>query len=246
MYNYPGTTTAIPTAQPPVATFVGLQNGSGLTTFEENPPSLVGLDSTLQENGLGMAITRTLAKINLLHRSLWRGLYKNFRILHVGIIIIYIFSMILFMTLVSTMNFYYYYYFMGPGIFTPCFIIALLVLRQRLVTQNHNLYTQRIQILQEFNTRYQSRGLYLEWQDAYATPVVVVSNGRVAQRYRPALAGYMAIHLKVNPSIRGQPQPQMNHQMFYQPANPQASYSGFQAPPPTYDHATAPTPAQKY
>ena len=82
MYNYPGTTTAIP----PVATFVGLQNGSGLTTFDENPPSLVGLDSTLQENGLGMAITRTLAKINLLHRSLWRGLYKNFRILHVGII----------------------------------------------------------------------------------------------------------------------------------------------------------------
>ena len=55
----------------------------------------------------------------------------------------------------------------------------------------------------------------------------------------------MAIHLKVNPSIRGQPQLQTNHQ-FYQPANPQASTSGLQAPPPTYEDATAPTSAPKY
>ena len=92
MYNYPRTTTAIPAAQPPVATFVGKHTTglwkfqNGWNTFHEIPPSLVGLDSSLQESGLEMAISGTLVKINHLHRGLYKSLYKNFPVYHAGIV----------------------------------------------------------------------------------------------------------------------------------------------------------------
>ena len=53
MYNNSRTTTAIPAAQPPVATFVGKHTTgvfkfqNGLNSFHEIPPSLVGLDSAM-------------------------------------------------------------------------------------------------------------------------------------------------------------------------------------------------------
>merc|ERR1712038_2202953 len=102
MYNYPRTTTAIPAAQPPVATFVGKHTTglwkfqNGWNTFHEIPPSLVGLDSSLQENGLEMAISGTLVKINHLHEGLYKNLYKNFPVYHAGIVTVYFFSMIIF------------------------------------------------------------------------------------------------------------------------------------------------------
>lgn len=240
---------------PPVASFQGIQSPNSPTLFDENVQP--GLDSSLQESGLGSAVQNVLMRINEIHRSHWRGFYKNFMLYQWTVIIVYVIIIVANIAVFTVASSGYYSYYISPiPIVTVSLVLFLLFGRRSIASTNQNIAIQRSAIIQDFNNRYISRGIFLEWQDF---PVIILVNDRSGNAVRRAnarrnyarqLLGTMTVHLKVNHNLRARGSSQgtethgipmhYNQQPNYTSpfaSNQQPTYSPFQ-PPPSYDAAT--------
>lgn len=235
---------------PPVASIQGIQSPNSPTLFDENVQP--GLDSSLQESGLSTAVQNVLMRINEIHRSHWRGFYKNFMLYQWTVVIVFVIIIVGNITIFTVASGNYSYYISPIPIVTVSLVLFLLFGRRSISSTNQNIAIQRSAVIQDFNNRYISRGIFLEWQDF---PVIILVNDRSGNAVRRAnarrnyarqLLGTMTLHLKINHNLRtASSQGTESHgiPMYYnqQPnytspfaSNEQPTYS----PPPSYDAAT--------
>jgi len=181
------------------------------------------------------------------------------------VVIVYLIIIVGNITIFTLSSDYYSYYISPIPIVTVSLVLFLLFGRRSISSTNQNIAIQRSAIIQDFNNRYVSRGIFLEWQDF---PVIILVNNRSGNAVRRAnarrnyarqLLGAMTLHLKVNHGLRapssqgteshGIPMHYNQQPNYTSPfaSNQQPTYSPFQpppnqqptySPPPSYDAAT--------
>jgi len=207
---------------------------------------------TAMLTGLSTAVQNVLMRINEIHRSHWRGFYKNFMLYQWTVVIVFVIIIVGNITIFTVASGNYSYYISPIPIVTVSLVLFLLFGRRSISSTNQNIAIQRSAVIQDFNNRYISRGIFLEWQDF---PVIILVNDRSGNAVRRAnarrnyarqLLGTMTLHLKINHNLRtASSQGTETHgiPMYYnqQPnytspfaSNEQPTYS----PPPSYDAAT--------
>ena len=103
--------------------------------------------------GLSTAVQNVLMRINEIHRSHWRGFYKNFMLYQWTVVIVFVIIIVGNITIFTVASGNYSYYISPIPIVTVSLVLFLLFGRRSISSTNQNVAIQRSAVIQDFNNR---------------------------------------------------------------------------------------------